>query len=53
MEVKTMSKLYRNYFVHNMFAHPAMEILSRLGFARLSEFIHDVTLPKDEKWDGV
>ena len=36
-----------------MFAHPAMEILSRLGFCAIGEFIHDVTLPKDEKWDGV
>jgi hypothetical protein len=50
-----MSILYRNWFVHNMFAHPLHELVYRvlrlLMFGgprarRISDYIHDVTVPK-------
>ena len=31
--------------LHNLVAHPAMEILFQLGFTELSELVHDATTP--------
>jgi len=49
-----MSKLYKNWFVHNMFAHPLSEVvywitrpLGRKKSEDISEWIHDVTIPND------
>ena len=51
-----MSFLYKNWFVHNMFAHPLHELvylaLRLLMFGktrarRVSNYIHDVTVPRD------
>ena len=48
-----MSKLYKNWFVHNMFAHPLSEVvywitrpLGRKKSEDISEWIHDVTIPR-------
>lgn len=38
-----------NYTIHNLIAHPLMEILHLLGFTELGNRIHDKTLPKEEK----
>ena len=35
-----------SYTIHNLLAHPAMEILHLLGFTELGDKIHDITLPK-------
>jgi len=38
-----------NYTIHNLFAHPLMEIFHLLGFTELGNKIHDMTLPKENK----
>ena len=35
------------YTVHNLFAHPAMEVCHLIGFSELGDKIHDATLPWD------
>lgn len=35
------------YWLHNMIGHPMMEVLDMLGMAKLSHYIHDLTLPKE------
>ena len=47
-----MSRLYKNWFVHNMFAHPLSEavywVIRPLGRKRadnISGWVHDVTVP--------
>ena len=35
------------YTVHNLIAHPLSEIVFLIGFKRLSNWIHDITLPQD------
>ena len=51
-----MSKIYRNWFVHNMFAHPLSEVaywLVRLFGKKKAEdisgVIHDITIPRAPK----
>ena len=36
--------LYKNWWVHNIVAHPLMQILYSLGFIGLSDALHDATL---------
>ena len=43
----SIKRLYRNFAVHNILGHPAMQIAAMLGLRRLSDAIHDGTLPKD------
>ena len=38
-----------NYTIHNVVAHPLMEILHLVGFTELGNRIHDATLPKSQK----
>ena len=47
-----MSRLYKNWFVHNMFAHPLSEAvywvirpLGRKKAGNISGGVHDVTVP--------
>lgn len=39
------TRLYKNWWVHNMFAHPTMQVLNSLGFHTLAAHVHDSTLP--------
>jgi hypothetical protein len=41
--------LLRNYLVHNIFAHPAMEILHRTGWHGLADYVHDRTVPEEDR----
>lgn len=41
-----MKMIYKNWFVHNVIAHPLMQLLK--PFKKISQFIHDITLPKEE-----
>ena len=51
-----MKVLYKNWFVHNMFAHPAMElaywllriIVAKENAVAWSQVIPDCTLPESE-----
>lgn len=50
-----MSRLYKNWTVHNLIAHPLSEIvwLLSLGMAKkTSGWIHDVTLPENPEDNG-
>ena len=43
---KIVSKMGRfNYTIHNVIAHPLMEILHLVGFTELGNKVHDATLP--------
>ncbi len=40
-----MSKLYKNWAMHNLVGHPLMEILNWFGLNRWARRVHDSTLP--------
>lgn len=40
-----MKKLYKNWPVHNLFAHPMMQILNWLRMTSAAQAVHDGTLP--------
>ena len=43
---KFVSKLGRfNYTIHNLIAHPLMEILHLVGLTEWGDKVHDATLP--------
>jgi hypothetical protein len=51
-----MKILYKNWFVHNMFAHPLSEVvywlvrpLGKKKAEDVSGYIHDGTIPESEK----
>lgn len=37
------------YTIHNLVAHPLMEIFHLLGMTEIGNKIHDYTLPKEHK----
>ena len=37
------------YSIHNLIAHPLMELLHLFGFTKIGDALHDYTLPKQEK----
>ena len=54
-----MKRLYKNWFVHNMFAHPLSEIaywiVRPFGAAKASQVagaIHDASIPDHVKGEG-
>ena len=48
-----LSRLYRNFTVHNMIGHPLSEIVWLLTRSEgLSGWVHDVTLPPHEPGTG-
>ena len=49
-----MDKLYRNWTVHNLIAHPMMEIIRLISLGRLNRlgaWVHDITLPPHDHKD--
>tara|TARA_R100001163_G_C4960372_1_gene124451 strand:+ start:314 stop:652 length:339 start_codon:yes stop_codon:yes gene_type:complete len=50
-----MKRIYKNWPVHNLIAHPVMELLYILSLGRLENFgnmIHDATLPDHTHGQG-
>mgnify|MGYP000026186375 FL=1 len=50
-----MKRIYKNWTVHNLLAHPISEIVWLLSFGRLenvSNWIHDVTVPSHVSGEG-
>lgn len=41
-----------DWTLHNVVAHPLSEVLWQLGFVRLSDWLHDVTIPEHEPGTG-
>lgn len=35
----------RSWTLHNLFGHPVLEVLARLGFPKLGLRVHDATMP--------
>ena len=49
---KFVSKLGRfNYTIHNLIAHPLMEILHLVGLTEWGDKVHDATLPLQRSED--
>lgn len=49
-----VSKMGRfNYTIHNLIAHPLMEILHLVGLTELGNKVHDATLPLQHDEDEV
>jgi len=46
-----MKKNKFDYTIHNLIAHPLMEILHLLGFTEIGNKIHDYTLPRRHEKD--
>ena len=42
-------KKHFEYTVHNILAHPLMELLHLFGFTKIGNALHDYTLPKTEQ----
>lgn len=42
-----LKKLYKNWTVHNIIAHPLMQICGWFGLFDLGVAIHDATIPEE------
>lgn len=51
-EFRAKSREHFRWTVHNLFAHPLSEIAWLLGLKRLSNWIHDVSIPMHETGKG-
>jgi hypothetical protein len=40
-----MKRIYKNWPMHNIIAHPLMQIMQLIGLHSLASIIHDETLP--------
>jgi len=50
-----MKRIYKNWPVHNLLAHPLMELLHLISFGRLEalgNMIHDATIPDHTQGEG-
>jgi hypothetical protein len=50
-----LNRLYKNWTIHNLIAHPASEVIWLISFGKLESlgnWIHDVTLPPHEHGEG-
>jgi len=47
-----MSRIYKNWAVHNLFGHPFMQLAYLVGAKRVGVWIHDSTLPAGHTADG-
>ena len=45
-------RMIDGWTIHNLIGHPASEIAYLLGFQGLSDWLHDVTIPKHEPGTG-
>ena len=53
--MNTAEKIYKNWTVHNLIAHPLSEIIWLISFGKLEKlgnWIHDVTLPEHTHGEG-
>jgi hypothetical protein len=50
---KTLAKLGRfKWVLHNVVAHPLSEVFFQLGYERLGNKIHDITIPYHQRGEG-
>lgn len=43
-----MKRIYKNWPIHNIVAHPLMEIFNLAGLRSAANWMHDVTLPEEQ-----
>lgn len=43
-----MKRFYKNWPMHNIVAHPLMQILEWIGLVSLAGKLHDATLPPNQ-----
>lgn len=44
-----MRFLYKNWFIHNVIAHPLMWFIYTAGLEKVAVNLHDCTLPEEEE----
>ena len=47
-----MKRFYKNWPMHNIVAHPLMQILEWIGLVSMANKVHDATLPPNAKLNG-
>lgn len=52
VKVPVWHRLWRNWPIHNIFAHPLAGVLDLLRLSEWSEAVHDMTVPPDERDRG-
>jgi hypothetical protein len=40
------------WFPHNVIAHPLSELFFQLGWHKLSDYVHDATVPRHDEGTG-
>jgi hypothetical protein len=46
-----MKRFYKNWPMHNIVAHPLMQILEWIGLVSMADKLHDATLPPNPDFD--
>ena len=44
-----MKRFYKNWPMHNIVAHPLMQILEWIGLVSMADKLHDATLPPNAR----
>ena len=47
-----MKRFYKNWPMHNIVAHPLMQILEWIGLVSMADKLHDATLPPNVELTG-
>lgn len=47
-----MKRFYKNWPMHNIVAHPLMQILAWIGLVSMANKVHDATLPPNAELRG-
>lgn len=47
-----MKRFYKNWPMHNIVAHPLMQILAWIGLVSMANKVHDATLPPNVELSG-
>ena len=47
-----MKRFYKNWPMHNIVAHPLMQILEWIGLVSMADKLHDATLPPNAEVSG-
>ena len=47
-----MKRFYKNWPMHNIVAHPLMQILEWIGLVSMADKLHDATLPPNAEITG-
>lgn len=51
-DIRAKSKEHFKWSFHNLIAHPMSEIVYLLGFEKLSNWVHDASIPEHDEGTG-